>query len=94
LNNEPCISKQDILSPRIKPPTENGNAMSMVSSFYMSAVILYMVAMGYVCTNISHDPRAIRIQIVGIFVCIDSFLLIIGHIWDPVPGALQKKTMT
>jgi hypothetical protein len=51
---------------------------------YLIAIALYAIGMVYVCSNISFDPYQFKVQLIVVLLCID-FLLIIGHVWDPVP---------
>jgi hypothetical protein len=73
-----------ILQPKLQTPPDIPAASSSVTSTYMAAVVLYIVGMVYLCSNISYDPHQLKMQVIVVFICID-FLLIVGHVWDPIP---------
>lgn len=81
------LSLSFVVQPRIQSDPEHGSAAAgAVSSRYMLAVSAYVLGMMYVGTNIPHDPFSYKVEMVGCILILDTFLLIFGHTWDPVPN--------
>lgn len=70
-----------ILQPKVQIPPD---VSASSSSLYLIAVSLYTLGMFYVCNNISFDPMQCKVQLIIILLFFD-LLMILGHIWDPVP---------
>lgn len=81
------VSLNTILQPKVQYEnmTAPGTASS-VASTYMVAIAIYCLSMSYTGTNIPYDPDSAKIQLVGVVVFLDIFLLIVGHCWDPLPN--------
>ena len=81
------VSLNTILQPRIQYSEQAGpGAASAVAGMYMFAVAMYFIAVGYIASNVSHDPSSFKLETVAAVAFVDCFLLVMGHTWDMQPS--------